>query len=163
MYLRPEFQNLFNISYFTGSKELVPVGWGAVDEDKSYPLISSRIPEVSQDVSDDDDDDIDERVNAFSTATRRTPSEAASSDAEEDDAPQLPQTRMTEESSSEDELALTSNVSRVRFPPTSLSIYAIAPILLYRALRSVKICKCNDLIESRLCRFDLLRKDLVLG
>ncbi len=109
VYLDPGFQNLFELSYFTSAKELVPVGWGSVDEDKDYPKLSSRDPQVLYSMQDEQTQD------DYAMPNGRTQSEA-SSDAEEDDAPQLIEpTRMNEESSDEDGPAAPApNISRVR-------------------------------------------------
>jgi len=110
VYLPPGFQNLFELSYFTSAKELVPVGWGSVDEDKDYPKLSSRDPQALHSMQEDDQPQDD-----YAMPNGRTQSEA-SSDVEEYDAPQLVgPTRMNEESSDEDEPpALAPNISRVR-------------------------------------------------
>jgi ubiquitin carboxyl-terminal hydrolase 4/11 len=110
VYLPPGFQNLFELSYFTSAKELVPVGWGSVDEDKDYPKLSSRDLQALHSMQEDDQPQDD-----YEMPNGRTQSEA-SSDVEEDDAPQLiGPTRMNEESSDEDEPAAPApNISRVR-------------------------------------------------
>lgn len=106
-YLDAAFQNLFELSYFTGSKELVPVGWSSVDEDKDYPRLSSR-DQHTRTIQEDDRPHED-----YSMTNGRTKSEA-SSDAEEDDAPQLvAPTQMNDESSDDDEAAPTPNIPRV--------------------------------------------------
>jgi hypothetical protein len=125
VYLDPGFQNLFELSYFTSAKELVPVGWGSVDEDKDYPKLSSRDPQVLHSMQEDGHAQDD-----YAMLNGRTQSEGTS-DAEEDDAPQLvAPTRMTEESSDEDEPAAPApNISRVRsfssLSPTALSLHLI--------------------------------------
>jgi ubiquitin carboxyl-terminal hydrolase 4/11 len=110
VYLDPGFQNLFELSYFTSAKELVPVGWGSVDEDKDYPKLSSRDPQVLQAMQEDNQPQDD-----YSMPNGGMQSEV-SSDVEEDDAPQLvAPTRMNEESSDEDEPAVPApSISRVR-------------------------------------------------
>jgi ubiquitin carboxyl-terminal hydrolase 4/11/15 len=113
---------LFELSYFTSAKELVPVGWGSVDEDKDYPKLSSRDPQVLNSMQEDNNAQDD-----YAMPNGRTQSEATS-DVEEDDAPQLAPTRMTEESSDEDEPAAPApNISRVRsfslFSPAVLSLF----------------------------------------
>jgi ubiquitin carboxyl-terminal hydrolase 4/11 len=110
VYLPPGFQNLFELSYFTSAKELVPVGWGSVDEDKDYPKLSSRDPQALHSMQEDE-----QAQDDYEMPNGRTQSEA-SSDVEEDDAPQLiGPTRMNEESSDEDEPAAPApNISRVR-------------------------------------------------
>ena len=44
---------MFDISFFAGSKEMIPSGWNVVDEDKTYPPISTRNPQVYQPVEED--------------------------------------------------------------------------------------------------------------
>jgi ubiquitin carboxyl-terminal hydrolase 4/11/15 len=44
---------MFDIGYFAGSKEMIPSGWNVVDEDKNYPSISTRNPQVYQPVEED--------------------------------------------------------------------------------------------------------------
>jgi len=44
---------MFEIGYFAGSNEMVPTGWNVVDEDKTYPAISTRNPQVQQPIDDD--------------------------------------------------------------------------------------------------------------
>lgn len=107
-YLDPGFQNLFELSYFPGTKELVPVGWNSVDEDKDYPKLSSRDPQLRYSLQADDQPQDD-----FSMPNGRTQSEA-SSDAGEEVAPQLvTPAQMTEESTDEDEPAPTPSISKV--------------------------------------------------
>jgi len=54
-FLEGELQNLFDLCYFAG-KELVPTGWNVVDEDKKYPRLSSRNPQVFQSADESDQD-----------------------------------------------------------------------------------------------------------
>lgn len=56
-YLAPELQNLFTLGYFRGVKELVPTGWNQIDEDKSFPTLASRSPQLEQ--TEDSGTDID--------------------------------------------------------------------------------------------------------
>jgi ubiquitin carboxyl-terminal hydrolase 4/11/15 len=44
---------MFEVGFFTGSKEMIPSGWNVVDEDKTYPSISSRNPQVHQSIDED--------------------------------------------------------------------------------------------------------------
>lgn len=127
VYLDPGFQNLFELSYFTSAKELVPVGWGSVDEDKDYPKLSSRDPQVLHSMQEDDQPQDD-----YAMPNGRTQSEA-SSDVEEDDAPQLVgPTRMNEESSDEDEPAAPApNISRVRILLASCIGYTFVAFVLF--------------------------------
>ena len=45
-YLDPEFQNLFVLNYMPAGKDTIPSGWSSVDDDRTYPAISSRAPQV---------------------------------------------------------------------------------------------------------------------
>lgn len=51
--MNPGLQNMFEVGYFAGSKEMIPSGWNVVDEDKTYPNISSRNPQVYQPIEED--------------------------------------------------------------------------------------------------------------
>jgi len=42
-FIPAELQNLFEMKYFSGG-EMVPTGWSSLDENKTYPTISSRMP-----------------------------------------------------------------------------------------------------------------------
>ncbi|KAI9731265.1 MAG: CSN-associated deubiquitinating enzyme Ubp12 [Claussenomyces sp. TS43310] len=101
-YLRPEFQNLFDLSYYSGTKELVPVGWNVVDEDKEFSSLSSREPH--QTVEDPED--------SSSESNQGTGLETSTNDNEVDVFPQPSNTRMNEESSDEDEIAHSVSVPR---------------------------------------------------
>jgi ubiquitin carboxyl-terminal hydrolase 4/11/15 len=104
-YLAPELQNLFTLGYFQGVIELVPTGWNQIDEDKTFPTLASRSPQLAQaeDSGTDFDtpsgqtgsetsDDNHFNANAFGTTTRMNEEE---------------------EETSEDELARSSNYKRV--------------------------------------------------
>ncbi len=39
---------MFELRYMTGSKELIPTGWNSIDDDKAYPSLSSRNPQLQQ-------------------------------------------------------------------------------------------------------------------
>lgn len=54
-FLEAPFQNLFSIHYFADPKSLLPTGWNEVEEDKTYPALSTRAPRV-QEMSDYDDE-----------------------------------------------------------------------------------------------------------
>lgn len=54
-YLDGDFQNIFDLCYFSG-KELVPSGWNVIDDDKTYPSLSSRNPQVFQNADESEDD-----------------------------------------------------------------------------------------------------------
>jgi ubiquitin carboxyl-terminal hydrolase 4/11 len=110
---------MFDLGYFTGSKELVPSGWNIVDDDKTYPTLSSRNPQLQQshdDESGNDYDMTDGRAGSESSNDGDNYSSNHFSD----------NTRMTEEETS-DEDELVSNpqpprVSQLIFP--SLGILA---------------------------------------
>ncbi len=42
-FVSSELQNLFEMKYFPGT-EMVPTGWSALDENKNYPTLASRLP-----------------------------------------------------------------------------------------------------------------------
>jgi hypothetical protein len=143
--------NLFQLNYFTGSKELVPVGWGTVDEDKTFPSLASRLPKTLDPVS-DDEDQYDQAENIYSAHVTSTSSEAGSTDVEENNAPQITQTRMNEESSDEDELSSIGHINRVRLLPlTSILSRVSLSVIPVVSDTSHKIwsmnCKSRDLIE----------------
>jgi len=88
---------------------MMPNAWTAVDEDKQYPLISTRNPQVSQTVDETSATDYD------------MPTGRSTSDSSNDDEAIAPSwttsTRMIDESSEEDELAGPYNkVSTQIFP-----------------------------------------------
>jgi len=104
-FLEPDLQNMFSLCYYTSPNTLIPLGWNTIDEDKPYPTLASRQPELSDDGS--------------------SHGPAGSESGNEDDA--IPRnnfsstTRMNEEESdaSEDELALPAqNVGILDFLPT---------------------------------------------
>ncbi|RKF64801.1 putative ubiquitin carboxyl-terminal hydrolase usp19 [Erysiphe neolycopersici] len=68
--LKPEFQNMFEIGYCKGTKELIPSGWNIVDEDKMYPSISSRSHHQSQVLNGEmiENDDSDSRITSSETS-----------------------------------------------------------------------------------------------
>jgi ubiquitin carboxyl-terminal hydrolase 4/11 len=108
VYLKPELQNMFDLSYFTGTKELVPVGWGSVDEDKEYPKLSSRDPRLLNYMDEDET-----LHDGLSMVNGRIPSDD-NSDADEEDAPQLVgPTRMADESSDEGETFPANSITTV--------------------------------------------------
>jgi ubiquitin carboxyl-terminal hydrolase 4/11/15 len=95
---------MFELGYFSGSKEQVPAGWGAVDEDKEYPRLSSRDPKPFE--------SIEEPMQDTTMGNGASPSDAGSDDSNEADAPLAP-TRMTEESSDEEDIIPNNNTTRV--------------------------------------------------
>ncbi|KAK0127462.1 CSN-associated deubiquitinating enzyme Ubp12 [Cadophora gregata f. sp. sojae] len=54
-HLEPSLQNLFKLSYFSNGKEMIPTGWSTVDDEKTYPSLSSRIQRQDSDSIDDSD------------------------------------------------------------------------------------------------------------
>ena len=72
-YLNPQFQNMFILGYFSTQKELVPTGWNAIDEDKEYPTLASRNPQLPQAYEDESETDLD-------ITSRRAGSEGSNDD-----------------------------------------------------------------------------------
>ncbi|RFU29961.1 hypothetical protein B7463_g6357, partial [Scytalidium lignicola] len=93
-YLEPQMQNMFELCYFSGQRELIPTGWTAVDETKTFPSLSSRNPQAPPSTD-------EEHGNDYDIANGRGTSET--SDEDEKPSDNLANTRMTEESSDEDE------------------------------------------------------------
>ena len=95
-WLAAEFQNLFDLCYFSG-KELIPTGWNVLDEDKAYPRLASRKPQVSQNADELEDD--------FDMANGRAGSDSSNEDSDPRIGTELSTTRMAdEEESDEDEI-----------------------------------------------------------
>lgn len=92
----PRVQNMFQLCYFSSGSTEVPNGWNVVDEDKTYPLLSSRNPQLHRGVSDQMGYDHD-----------MTNGRAASESSTDEDNLSAPNvlTRMNDASSDEDELA----------------------------------------------------------
>jgi hypothetical protein len=123
----PELQNLFDLGYFKGSKEMVPTGWQEVDEDKTYPTLASRNPQLQQATEEDfemtnghngseisdEDDNLDGTQNAYSTKTR-----------------------MNDESS-EDELSRPATTSRVSLDPILMMFVCSIPQPVFFLFRSM--------------------------
>lgn len=103
-FLPSEYNNLFELGYFTSKKEVVPTGWGVVDEEKLYPRLSSRIPVVQDAVEVGD-----EASHGFASNNLQG-SDGESSEDDIGDIPQLAPTRMNEESSDDDDLAPNTRV-----------------------------------------------------
>jgi ubiquitin carboxyl-terminal hydrolase 4/11/15 len=103
-FLPSEYNNLFELSYFTSKKEVVPTGWGVVDEEKLYPRLSSRIPVVQDAV------EVDDEASSGFVSKNPQGSDGESSEDDIGDIPQLAPTRMNEESSDDDELAPNTRV-----------------------------------------------------
>lgn len=91
------------MQYYSSAKELVPVGWNAVDEDKEYPRLSTRRRSEGFEETQESSSEFNEDVDL----------EASSSEAEIDNAEKMPQTRMNDESSDEDELVSSTSNPRV--------------------------------------------------
>ena len=87
---------MFVVGYFEGSKEMIPSGWNVVDEDKSYPAISTRNPHVYQPIDEDSGNGFeDSRAGSESSEEGRYPSNGTSSAFSNT-------TRMAEESDEDD-------------------------------------------------------------
>ena len=77
---------MFELSYFVGTKHLLPTGWGEVEEDKIYPSLSSRAPQPEQALDDmsnrgaESDDDEQYPSIPFSTNTRMVDEESSDED-----------------------------------------------------------------------------------
>lgn len=110
-YLPADLQNMFQLHYFKTQKELVPLGWSEVNEDKTYPTLASRNPQAFDDESSTDLD----------ASTARTGSESSNDDDQSHNNAFLGSTRMTDESS-EDELSRPVN-NRVSLGPVSLQYF----------------------------------------
>jgi hypothetical protein len=113
-YLKGELQNLFDLGYFHGAKELVPSGWGEIDEDKSYPTLASRSPQLHHTME-------DESSNEYDMASARAGSES-SNDADLDHQHAFASTTRMNEESDEDELAAdpVNNNQRVSLIPCAI-------------------------------------------
>jgi ubiquitin carboxyl-terminal hydrolase 4/11/15 len=101
-------QNMFDIGYFSGLAGSFPTGWSEVDEDKTYPSITSRIPHLQQ-------DEDAESGNEFEGNSTRTGSESSIEDEEQSENTASSMTRMTEESSDEDASLPQQRVSGIFF------------------------------------------------
>jgi ubiquitin carboxyl-terminal hydrolase 4/11/15 len=88
-------QNMFDIGYFSGPAGSFPTGWSEVDDDKTYPSISSRIPRQVQ-------EEEAELGNEFESNSPRSGSESSNEDEDQPSNIVPSMTRMTEESSDED-------------------------------------------------------------
>lgn len=91
-FLNPQLQNLFELSYFTdNSTGSVPTGWSTVDNNRSLPKLSDRIPEPS-----DDEKDTTSPNSDSSTMS------GGDDDSNDDNKSDVAQTRMADESSEEE-------------------------------------------------------------
>lgn len=87
---------MFDLGYFTAPGKSVPTGWSEVDEEKVYPSLASRNPQLQR------DEEVDSG-NEFDRSSTRTGSEISNEDDEPPSNPISSVTRMEEESSEEDE------------------------------------------------------------
>ncbi|KAF8861355.1 UCH-domain-containing protein [Acephala macrosclerotiorum] len=92
-FLTPSLQNMFEVGYFSGAKEMIPTGWNVVDDDKAYPNINTRAPQPQ--VSNDDETGSEHRSSSGRAQSDTSEDEAYSNGASVS-------TRMVEESSDED-------------------------------------------------------------
>lgn len=100
---------MFQIGYFSDKKEMIPSGWNVIDEDKVYPLISSRNPQARQPLE-------DESSNGYEPANGNDDSDFYSDRDNSYNNSFQPSTRMNEESSEEDEDAAPPPIHRVSLP-----------------------------------------------
>lgn len=101
-------QNMFEIGFFSGPAGSFPTGWSEVDDDKTYPSISSRIPRQEQ-------DEEAESGNEFERNSLRTGSESSNEDEDQPSNVMPSMTRMTDESSDEDATLPQRRVSESSF------------------------------------------------
>ena len=95
-FLEPEFQNLFDLSYFSSSNDgAVATGWSDVDNSKTLPKVADRVPESSVE---DGDGASPESGNGTNSDNEESNEDDSVSRAESS-AP----TRMVDESSEEEE------------------------------------------------------------
>jgi ubiquitin carboxyl-terminal hydrolase 4/11/15 len=100
---------MFEIGFFAGSKEMIPSGWNVVDEDKIYPSISSRNPQVYQPIDEDSGNGFEDgRAGSESSEegvyTSNSTSNGFSS-----------ATRMVDETSDEDEDVIPARAPQVSY------------------------------------------------
>jgi ubiquitin carboxyl-terminal hydrolase 4/11/15 len=103
-HLNPSLQNMFDLGYFTGPPETVPTGWSEVDEDRVYPTLASRNPQLRR-------NEDTESSNEFDRTSIRAGSEISNDDDEHPSNTMSSVTRMNEESSEEDEDPIRTRVS----------------------------------------------------
>ncbi|PKS12947.1 hypothetical protein jhhlp_000288, partial [Lomentospora prolificans] len=99
-FLDPRLQNLFEMSYFSDGRNsdgVMATGWNAVEDNKTYPKLSTRLPEPDTPV-DDDTQSTGEWTNGNASDNE--------SGSEESSVNAPTQTRMAEESS-EDEVTVS--------------------------------------------------------
>lgn len=119
-YIPAELQNMFSMGYFVGQKEYIPTGWHTVDEDKTYPSLSSRNPYLPQ------------GVESSSTSGYEVSVSQAGSDTSE--VGFASNTRMNDESSDEDE-----DIPAIIQPVVSslISLMSLSPISRSRYLNHI--------------------------
>ena len=93
-FLDPQFQNMFELSYFHEANIALPTGWQTVQEETKLPRLSSRQPKVV--VS-----DTEMRSPASGSAPWDGSEESGGEEASTAQQPHV-QTRMADESSDED-------------------------------------------------------------
>ncbi|KUJ19216.1 UCH-domain-containing protein [Mollisia scopiformis] len=94
-FLTPSLQNMFDVGFFSGAKEMIPTGWNVVDEDKTFPNINTRAPQ--QPISNDH-----ETGSENLSTNSRTQSESSEEDAYSANGV-ISTTRMAEEESSDED------------------------------------------------------------
>lgn len=125
-YLNPSLQNMFEVGYFGNSKEMIPSGWNSVDEEKSYPSITSRNPQVQQQEDDDS-------TNGYKGLGSRTGSESGDEN-NNFNSNSTGSTRMTEESEEdEDPPVLAPRVSLIApFLHSEVDLNLVASCIIHR-------------------------------
>lgn len=89
-YLKPDLQNMFEMTYYTENNDLIPAGWSSMSDDKSYPNLADRDPRLQAEI----------RRAEERGRSRSSDDSAQGSD---DDQPDIRGvTRMADESSDED-------------------------------------------------------------
>jgi ubiquitin carboxyl-terminal hydrolase 4/11/15 len=90
-FLRPQFQNLFEMGICTETSSPIPTGSHSVSDDRDYPRLSSRVPAESF----SSEDQLDNATNGTASNDESSSDEASRRSAE------MPPTRMNEESDDE--------------------------------------------------------------
>lgn len=98
-YLNAQFQNLFELGYFSEPGRSVPTGWSGFTEDRSYPTLSSRAPEPAA----SPDQDMQSPSNCSNEGDSENES-SSNGDAGSQTTEAV--TRMADESSEEDEASI---------------------------------------------------------
>jgi ubiquitin carboxyl-terminal hydrolase 4/11 len=114
---------MFEIGFFAGSKEMIPSGWNVVDEDKVYPSISSRNPQVYQPIDEDSGNGFEDgRAGSESSEEGLYPSNGTSNGFSST-------TRMVEETSDEEEDIIPPVIPRVSEHSPRISLQLQYPYL----------------------------------